>query len=260
MNMLIPGAVLLPFLGTISGAAGVFILSNGIDESWNDRLMGFASGIMTAASVWSLLIPAIEKCAFMGKAAAIPAVVGIWSGFLLLMWIDMFIRSIKKKNSKQRISLQCNDSVKMLMIAVTLHNFPEGMAVGAVAAACIGGIGEISAAEVIILSLGVAIQNVPEGAIISMPMCAAGESRTKAFLYGTYSGIAELIGAILTFIMAELLTATIPWLLSFSAGAMLYVVVEELIPEISDLKENKNGTLFFAAGFSLMMLLDVALG
>ena len=222
--------------------------------------MGFAAGIMTAAAVWSLLIPAMEQCSYMGKAAAIPAVAGIWIGFLVLIWID---KGIRRLNGNQSIQESCccrSDSVKMMIIAVTLHNFPEGMAVGVVAAGCIRGIGDISSAEVITLAIGVALQNIPEGAIISMPMYTAGENRKKAFLYGACSGIPELIGAMITFLMAEFLTITIPWLLSFSAGAMLYVVAEELLPEISDFEAKKTCAMFFAAGFSLMMLLDVALG
>lgn len=255
MIFAVTGGILLPFLGTIIGSAAVFILKDTKNHQWNAVFMGFASGIMVAASVWSLLIPAIEHCSVWGKSAAVPAVLGIMAGFLVLLLLDRQIGSYQRGN---RHFLQ--DSVAMLMIAVTIHNFPEGMAVGAVAAGSLLELTDVSTAEMIALSIGVAIQNIPEGAIISLPLFAAGMPRRKAFLYGALSGTAEPLGAVVTILMAEFISASIPWLLSFAAGAMLYVVVEELIPDLTKSENQKLGTIFFSFGFSLMMLLDVSLG
>lgn len=252
--------ILIPFLGTTLGAACVFFLKKALSESLQRALTGFAAGVMVAASVWSLLIPAIEQASGMGRLSFAPAVIGFWCGILFLLLLDHVIPHLHR-NCEQtegpKIHLQRST---MLLLAVTLHNIPEGMAVGVMYAGYLSGNAQITAAGALALSLGIAIQNFPEGAIISMPLRAEGMSKPKAFLCGTLSGIVEPIGALLTILAAQHIIVALPYFLSFAAGAMLYVVVEELIPEMSQGRHSNLGTLFFAIGFTLMMALDVGLG
>ena len=252
--------ILIPFLGTTLGAACVFFLKKALSESLQRALTGFAAGVMVAASVWSLLIPAIEQASGMGRLSFAPAVIGFWCGILFLLLLDHVIPHLHR-NCEQtegpKIHLQRST---MLLLAVTLHNIPEVMAVGVMYAGYLSGNAQITAAGALALSLGIAIQNFPEGAIISMPLRAEGMSKPKAFLCGTLSGIVEPIGAFLTILAAQHIIAFLPYFLSFAAGAMLYVVVEELIPEMSQGRHSNLGTLFFAIGFTMMMALDVGLG
>lgn len=252
--------ILIPFLGTTLGAACVFFLKKALSESLQRALTGFAAGVMVAASVWSLLIPAIEQASGMGRLSFAPVVIGFWCGILFLLLLDHVIPHLHR-NCEQtegpKIHLRRST---MLLLAVTLHNIPEGMAVGVMYAGYLSGNAQITAAGALALSLGIAIQNFPEGAIISMPLRAEGMSKSKAFLCGTLSGIVEPIGAFLTILAAQHIIAFLPYFLSFAAGAMLYVVVEELIPEMSQGRHSNLGTLFFAIGFTLMMALDVGLG
>ena len=215
---------------------------------------------MVAASVWSLIIPAIDQSAHLGQWAFLPAFVGVWGGFLFLLALDHLIPHLHL-NSDCPEGTACGlGKSTMMVLAVALHNLPEGMAVGVVVAGFLSGSTGITAAGVLALALGIALQNLPEGAIISMPLRSNGMKRGKAFGYGVLSGIVEPLGAILTIMLADLLVPVLPYLLAFSAGAMLYVVVEELIPEMSEGEHSNIGTVFFAVGFSLMMVLDVALG
>ncbi|MBQ6799372.1 MAG: ZIP family metal transporter [Oscillospiraceae bacterium] len=258
--MKILSAVLLPFLGTTVGAGFVFFLKGKMNRTLQRSLTGFASGVMVAASIWSLIMPAMEQSAHMGKLSFLPAFVGVWGGFLFLLLLDRLIPHL-------HIGSECPEGKDcglgksaMMVMAVALHNLPEGMAVGVVAAGWLAGSESISFAAALALALGIALQNLPEGAIISMPLKSNGMGRGKAFGYGVLSGVIEPIGAVLTILLADLLVPVLPYLLSFSAGAMLYVVVEELIPEMSEGEHSNIGTVFFAVGFTLMMVLDVALG
>ena len=260
MRIQILSAILLPFLGTTLGAACVFFLKGKMNRNLQRILTGFAAGVMVAASIWSLIVPAMEQSAHMGKLAFLPAFAGVWGGFLFLLLLDHIIPHLHL-NSQCPEGTQCNlGKSTMMVLAVALHNLPEGMAVGVVAAGWLTGNESISAAGALALALGIALQNLPEGAIISMPLKSNGMKRGKAFGYGVLSGLIEPIGAILTILLAEYLVPALPYLLSFAAGAMLYVVVEELIPEMSEGEHSNIGTVFFAVGFSLMMVLDVALG
>ena len=253
-------AVLLPFLGTTLGAAFVFFLKGSMNRQLQRGLTGFAAGVMVAASVWSLIIPAMEQSEHLGKLSFFPAFAGVWAGFLFLMVLDRVIPHLHQ-NSQCPEGLSCNlGSSTMMVLAVALHNLPEGMAVGVVAAGWMTGNESISAAAALALSLGIALQNLPEGAIISMPLNSNGMRRGKAFGYGVMSGVVEPLGAVLTILLANWVTPVLPYLLAFAAGAMLYVVVEELIPEMSEGEHSHVGTLLFAVGFTLMMVLDVALG
>ena len=260
MTIQILCAVLLPFLGTVLGSAFVFFFKDKMGLRLQRSLTGFAAGVMVAASVWSLIIPAMDQAAHMGKLAFLPAFVGVWGGFLFLLALDHFIPHLHLNSSCPEGS-PCNlGKSTMMVLAVALHNLPEGMAVGVVAAGWLMGNESISAASALALSLGIALQNLPEGAIISMPLKSNGMSRRRAFGYGALSGAVEPIGAILTILLASFVVPVLPYLLSFAAGAMLYVVVEELIPEMSEGEHSNIGTVFFALGFTLMMVLDVALG
>lgn len=252
--------VLIPFLGTSLGAACVFFMRRQFSDAVQRVLIGFAAGVMVAASVWSLLIPAIEQVAWMGKLAFLPAFVGFWIGILFLLGLDHLIPHLHARSNQTEGPKSRLQKTTMMVLAVTLHNIPEGMAVGVVYAGLLSGTAQITAAGALALSLGIAIQNLPEGAIISMPLRTEGESRGRAFLSGVLSGVVEPIGAVLTILGASLIVPALPYLLSFAAGAMLYVVVEELIPEMSQGKHSNLGTLAFAAGFSIMMALDMALG
>ena len=260
MTFEILSAVLIPFLGTTIGAGGVFILKGAMNRTLQRSLTGFAAGVMVAASVWSLIIPAIDQSAHMGKLSFLPAFIGVWAGFLFLLLLDQMIPHLHL-NSDCPEGKQCGlGKSTMMVLAVALHNLPEGMAVGVVVAGWLTGYQNISAAAALALSLGIALQNLPEGAIISMPLKSGGMKTGKAFAYGVASGVVEPIGAVLTILLAELIVPALPYLLAFSAGAMLYVVVEELIPEMSEGEHSNVGTIFFAVGFTLMMVLDVALG
>lgn len=252
--------ILIPFLGTVSGSACVLFMRNRMNRMLQRALTGFAAGVMVAASIWSLLIPAMEQAGFMGQWAFVPAVVGFWLGILSLLFLDRTIPHLHMNSSKAEGRESSLQKTTMLVLAVTLHNLPEGMAVGVVYAGWLSGDAGITAMGALALSLGIAIQNFPEGAIISMPLRAEGVSKRKAFLYGTLSGIVEPVGAALTLLAAGFVVPLLPYLLSFAAGAMIYVVVEELIPEMSEGQHMNVGTILFAAGFTVMMALDVALG
>ena len=252
--------ILLPFLGTILGAGCVFFLKRSLGVQVQRALTGFAAGVMVAASIWSLLIPAMEQAADMGKGAVIPAAVGFWLGILFLLILDRLIPHLHRNADQPEGVKSGFGRTTMMLLAVTLHNIPEGMAVGVVYAGFLTGNGEITAAGALALSLGIAIQNFPEGAIISMPLRAEGMKKGQAFLSGVLSGIVEPLGAVLTILAAQFVVPALPYLLSFAAGAMIYVVVEELIPEMSAGKHSNIGTVSFALGFSVMMVLDVVLG
>lgn len=252
--------LLLPFVGTTLGAACVFFMKGQMKPLVQKMLLGFASGVMVAASVWSLLIPAMDMSEEMGKYAFIPAVAGFLLGILFLLGMDRAVPHL-------HMGAECAEGPKcslkkttMLVLAVTLHNIPEGMAVGVVFAGMLSQKTEITVAGAFALSVGIAIQNFPEGAIISMPLKSEGTGKGKAFLYGMLSGAVEPVAAVITILLAGFITPVLPYLLSFAAGAMLYVVVEELIPEASEGEHSNIGTIGFAAGFVLMMILDVALG
>ena len=252
--------ILFPFCGTVMGAGCVFFLKRSLGNQVQRALTGFAAGVMVAASIWSLLIPSMEQAADMGKGAVIPAAAGFWLGILFLLILDRLIPHLHRNADQPEGVKSGFGRTTMLLLAVTLHNIPEGMAVGVVYAGFLTGNGEITAAGALALSLGIAIQNFPEGAIISMPLRAEGMKKGQAFLSGVLSGIVEPLGAVLTILAAQFVVPALPYLLSFAAGAMLYVVVEELIPEMSAGKHSNIGTVFFALGFSVMMVLDVVLG
>ena len=252
--------ILIPFLGTSLGAAGVFFMKKTLSDRVQRALTGFAAGVMVAASMWSLLIPAIEQSAQLEKLAFLPAVAGFWLGVLFLLLLDHVIPHLHARSGQAEGPKSKLGRTTMMVLAVTLHNIPEGMAVGVVYAGYLSGSAQITAAGALVLSLGIAIQNFPEGAIISMPLRAEGMHKGRAFLGGVLSGIVEPIGAALTILAARLVIPELPYLLSFAAGAMLYVVVEELVPEMSQGRHSNLGTVFFAVGFSVMMVLDVALG
>lgn len=251
---------MIPFAGTTLGAACVYFMRKNMGLFTQRALTGFAAGVMVAASVWSLLIPALEQSESMGTWSFIPAAVGFWVGVLFLLVLDHLIPHLHQGAAQAEGPKTKLQRTTMLVLAVTLHNIPEGMAVGVVYAGYVTGNAGISAAGALALSLGIAIQNFPEGAIISMPLCSEGMNKHKAFAAGTLSGIVEPMGALLTILAANLIVPILPYCLSFAAGAMIYVVVEELIPEMSQGKHSDVGTIFFAAGFTVMMILDVALG
>lgn len=252
--------IMIPFLGTALGASCVLFMKNAMGDRLQRALSGFAAGVMVAASVWSLLIPALDQAENMGSWSFVPAAVGFWAGMMFLLLLDHVIPHLHR-NAEQAEGPESHlKKTTMLVLAVTLHNIPEGMAVGVVYAGYLAGNSSISAMGALALSLGIAIQNFPEGAIISMPLQAEGEKKHKAFLSGLASGIVEPLGALITIAAASIVIPALPYLLSFAAGAMLYVVVEELIPEMSVGKHSNIGTVFFAVGFSVMMILDVALG
>ncbi|MGN0507291.1 MAG: ZIP family metal transporter [Lachnospiraceae bacterium] len=252
--------ILLPFLGTAMGAACVLFMRKSMGDFLQRILTGFAAGVMVAASVWSLLIPSMEQAEHMGKWSFVPAVVGFWMGILFLLFLDHVIPHMHRGSEEAEGPKAKLQTTTMLVLAVTLHNLPEGMAVGAVYAGYLAGNANITAMGALALALGIAIQNFPEGAIISMPLKAEGMSKRKAFLQGVLSGIVEPIGAVITIFAAGMILPVLPYLLSFAAGAMIYVVVEELVPEMSQGSHSNIGTIFFAVGFSVMMILDVALG
>lgn len=258
MNIII--GLLLPFLGTSLGAAGVFFLKNQIQPNLQRAFTGFAAGVMVAASVWSLLIPAMDMSEHMGKLAFVPALAGFLLGIVFLLLTDQLVPHLHVGSDVPEGKKSGLGKTAMLMFAVTIHNLPEGAACGAVFAGLLSGDTSVTLAGAMALSLGIAIQNFPEGAIISLPLRSAGNSRRKSFLLGTLSGVVEPLGALLAIALAGIVTPILPYLLAFAAGAMIYVVVEELIPEASEGEHSNLGTIAFAVGFALMMVLDVALG
>ncbi len=258
MNVLI--GLLIPFIGTTLGSGMVYLLKNRMDPKLEKVLLGFASGVMVAASVWSLLIPSIDMAKQQGKIAYIPASAGLLAGVVFLLILDSVIPHLHvNENEPEGIKTDKLKKTTMMVFAVTLHNIPEGMAVGVALAGAMAGSG-ISLASALALSAGIAIQNFPEGAIISMPLKEEGMSKHKAFLLGTMSGAVEPLFGFITIILTSLVVPILPYILSFAAGAMLYVVVEELIPESQNGMHSNLGTIGFAIGFVIMMILDVALG
>lgn len=252
--------ILIPFVGTTLGSACVFLLRDKLKPVVQKGLLGFASGVMVAASVWSLLIPAMDMSEDMGRLAFVPAAVGLLLGMAFLLLMDRVIPHLHLNQEKPEGPKKSLKKTTMMVLAVTLHNIPEGMAVGVVFAGAISGNSEISMAGALVLAIGIAIQNFPEGAVISLPLKSEGESKQKAFVSGMLSGIVEPIAAVLTILLSGIVEPILPYLLAFAAGAMLYVVVEELIPEASEGEHSNVGTIGFAVGFAIMMILDVALG
>ncbi|MGN1080942.1 MAG: ZIP family metal transporter [Acutalibacteraceae bacterium] len=252
--------LLIPLLGTVLGASSVFFLKGEMNPKFQKALLGFASGVMIAASVWSLLIPAIEMAEADGKIAWIPSAVGFLLGMGFLLLLDALIPHLHLDSEKPEGKKTKLGKSVMLVLAVTLHNIPEGMAVGVVFAGMASGTSVITSAGALTLAIGIAIQNFPEGAVISMPLIGTGISKRKAFSYGILSGIVEPIGAAVTIILTSLVTPILPYILSFAAGAMIYVVAEELIPEAQSGEHSNVGTIGVAIGFTLMMILDTALG
>lgn len=259
MNVL--SGILIPFLGTALGAACVFFLKKGIEAKTQHFLLGFAAGVMVAASVWSLLIPAIDASQKMGRLAFMPAAIGFALGIAFLFLLDMLVPHLHiNSDSPEGMGGKKFGKNAMLFFAVTLHNIPEGMAVGVVFAAFISGETGVGLAAATALSLGIAVQNFPEGAIISLSLAGSGEHKSRAFGYGVASGVVEPIAAAVTILLKQWIVGVLPYLLAFAAGAMIYVVVEELIPEASAGKHSNVGTIGFSLGFIVMMVLDVALG
>lgn len=252
--------IMIPFIGTTLGAACVFFMRKELSPLVQKIFLGFASGVMVAASVWSLLIPAMDMSAHMEKLAFIPAAAGFLGGIAFLLLMDKAVPHLhlgSEESEGPKVGLK---KTTMLVLAVTLHNIPEGLSAGAVLAGAAAGNASVTMAGALTLSLGIAIQNFPEGAIISMPLRGAGLSRGRSFFYGAMSGVVEPLAAGLTLLLAAYISPVLPYLLSFAAGAMIYVVVEELIPEASEGEHSNIATIAFAAGFVLMMTLDVALG
>lgn len=252
--------VMIPFIGTTLGAACVFFLKKEIRPNVQRAFLGFAAGVMVAASVWSLLIPAMDMSAGMGKFAFVPALTGFLLGIGFLLLMDSLVPHLHVGSDQPEGKKAKLKKTTMLMLAVTIHNLPEGAACGAIFAGVISGDDSVTMAGAIALAVGIAIQNFPEGAIISLPLRSEGKSRGKAFLLGTLSGVVEPVGAALAILLASVVTPILPYLLAFAAGAMIYVVVEELIPEASEGDHSNLGTVAFAVGFAVMMILDVALG
>ena len=252
--------VMIPFVGTTAGAACAFFLRNELKGTVQKALLGFASGVMVAASVWSLLIPSMEMAEGMGRLSFFPAAAGMLCGIAFLLLMDRVVPHLHMDSDVSEGLPAPLKKTTMLVLAVTLHNIPEGMAVGVVLAGALMGESEVSLAGALALSVGIAIQNFPEGAIISLPLRSAGETRGKAFYHGTLSGAVEPVAAVLTILLARFIEPVLPYLLSFAAGAMLYVVVEELVPESAQGEHSNIGTIGFAVGFVIMMALDVALG
>lgn len=253
--------LLIPLLGTSLGAAMVFFLKKEISSKVQKALLGFASGVMIAASIWSLLIPSIDMATSQNIISWVPALVGFSLGIAFLLTLDSIIPHLHMNSDKpEGIKTNKVSKTAMMLFAVTLHNIPEGMAVGVAVAGVLNGNALISFSAALALSIGIAIQNFPEGAIISMPLCSEGMTKPKSFLLGVLSGVVEPIAAIITILFVAKMTIILPYLLAFAAGAMIYVVVEELIPESQSGDHSNIGTIFFAVGFALMMVLDIALG
>lgn len=260
LHMSMAAGIFIPFLGTALGSACVFFMKKEPGDKVQRVLTGFAAGVMVAASIWSLLIPAMDQSESMGKLAFTPAAIGFWLGILFLLFLDKIIPHLHRNSEEPEGPHAGLKNTTMLLLAVVIHNLPEGMAVGVVYAGLMMGNETVSVSGALALSIGIAIQNFPEGAIISMPLRAQGMSKGKAFVYGVLSGVVEPIGAVLVILASGLLVPVLPYFLSFAAGAMIYVVVEELIPEMSEEPHSNIGTIAFAAGFTVMMILDVALG
>ena len=252
--------LLIPFLGTVLGSATVFLMKNKLSKKVEKLLMGFAAGVMMAASIWSLIIPSMEMAEEQNIISWIPAAVGFLFGIMFLLVLDSIIPHMHLDSEKPEGMKSKLKKTTMLVLAVTLHNIPEGMAVGVLFAGVILGETGITVMGALVLALGIAIQNFPEGAIISMPLKEEGVSKTKSFIYGALSGIVEPIAAIITILLTNIVVPILPYLLSFAAGAMIYVVVEELIPESQAGEHSNIGTIGVAIGFVIMMILDVALG
>ena len=253
-------SILMPFVGTCLGACCVFFMKKDFSSLLQRILLGFAAGVMVAASIWSLIIPALEYTSDMGKLSFVPVVIGIWLGILFLLLLDKIIPHIHIKNNETEGIKSNLPRYAKMMLAVALHNLPEGVAVGVVIAGGISKDTGLTIAGALTLALGIAIQNFPEGAIISMPLRTEGVSKGKAFLLGTLSGLVEPLAAIVAILAANLIAPMLPWMLGFAAGAMIYVVVEEIIPEMSAGEHSNVGTIAFAVGFTLMIVLDVTLG
>lgn len=260
MYLNIAKGLLIPFLGTSLGALCVLFMKREMNAQVRKALTGFAAGVMVAASVWSLIIPSINQSEAMGKMAFVPAAVGFWLGILFLLFLDTVTPHLHMNSDEPEGPKSNLKNTTKLVLAVTIHNIPEGMAVGVVYAGLLAEQSEITMLGALALSLGIAIQNFPEGAIVSMPLRSQRMSRRKACLYGIASGAVEPVAALITILLSSILVPVLPYFLSFAAGAMLYVVVEELIPEMAEGKHSNIGTLMFAAGFSIMMILDVTLG
>lgn len=253
--------ILIPFLGTTLGAALVFVMRSEMSARLRKALSGFAAGVMVAASFWSLLQPALDSAEQMGmgRLAFVPAAVGFMAGTGFLLLLDIVTPHMHLNHETEGPHVALSPTTK-LILAVTLHNIPEGMAVGVVFAGWLSGSGTVSLTGALALAAGIAIQNFPEGAVVSTPLLAEGMPKWKTFVYGALSGIVEPIAAVLTILATGVVVPVLPYLLAFAAGAMMYVVVEELIPEVSEGEHSNIGTLAFAAGFVIMMILDVALG
>ena len=252
--------LLIPFLGTTLGSSMVFLMKDKMSKKVEKILLGFASGVMIAASIWSLIIPAINMAEEQGKVAWVPAAIGFLFGIVFLLVLDSLIPHLHLEDNKPEGIKTKLKKTTMMLFAVTLHNIPEGISVGVTFAGALMGNSGITIAGALALACGIAIQNFPEGAIVSMPLRSEGVSKTRAFWYGTLSGIVEPIAAIITILLTNILVPILPYLLSFAAGAMIYVVVEELIPESQAGEHSNVGTIGVALGFVIMMILDVALG
>lgn len=250
----------LPFLGTAMGAACVFFLKQRIHSGMQRLFTGFAAGVMVAASVWSLLIPAIDMCGEMGRLGFVPATAGFLLGIGFLLAMDSLVPHMHQGSENPEGCRSSLGKTAMLMMAVTIHNFPEGAAIGAILAGALDENSSVTMAAAVLLAVGISVQNFPEGAIISLPFRGEGKSRGNAFALGVLSGVVEPVGAAVTILLAGIVTPLLPYMLAFAAGAMIYVVVEELIPEANEGSSNNPGTIAFALGFTMMMVLDVALG
>lgn len=259
MTYIIAKGLLIPFLGTALGSALVFFMKKELNSKIQKMLSGFAAGVMVAASVWSLLIPSMEMVSDRGKLSFIPAAVGFCIGMIFLLILDKTVPHMHLDETEEGPKSKLQKTT-MMVLAVTLHNIPEGMAVGILYAGWASGSAQISQAGALSLALGIAIQNFPEGAIISMPLHFRGLSKAKSCWYGVLSGIVEPIAGLLTILLSSLVMPVLPYFLSFAAGAMIYVVIEELVPEMAEGEHSNWGTITFMIGFALMMILDVALG
>lgn len=259
MNLKTVIGILIPFAGTSLGSAMVYVMHDQMSEHLKKALTGFAAGVMTAASFWSLLEPSIEQSADLGKLSFLPAAIGFLTGMGFLLFLDLVIPHMHMDATQEGPETHLKRTTK-LILAVTLHNIPEGMAVGVIYAGWLLDSASVSYSQALALAIGIAIQNFPEGAIVSMPLRAEGMQKNRTFWYGVLSGLVEPVGSVITILFASAVRELLPYLLSFAAGAMLYVVVEELIPEMSEGKHSNIGTIAFAGGFALMMVLDCALG
>ena len=253
-------SIIIPFIGTVLGASTVFFIRKQLSNNVLKAFSGFAAGVMVAAAIFSLILPSFEYSSNLGKLAFIPVIIGLWVGFLFLMLLDKVVPHMHIE-SEEAEGLKSNfKKSTMTALAVALHNLPEGMAVGVAIAAASSNPEAMPISMAIALAIGIAIQNFPEGAIISIPLNQHGVKKSKTFVLGVLSGIVEPLGALLTLLLAKFVTPALPYLLSFAAGAMIYVVVEELIPEMNDKEHSHTGTIFFAIGFSIMLILDIVLG